>query len=148
MAFLDDRVGYCEQFAASMAIMARVIGIPSRVAVGFLEPDKATNGSWEFSAHDLHAWPELYFPGSGWVRFEPTPQDRATEVPGYTDAEFEAVTESPSPERRAGPPSCCPTAASPPSADAGDGRRGHQLGPVGADRGRPARPRASSPCCC
>ncbi|KRE92311.1 hypothetical protein ASG76_17870 [Nocardioides sp. Soil774] len=97
MAFLDDRVGYCEQFAASMAIMARVIGIPSRVAVGFLEPDKATNGSWEFSAHDLHAWPELYFPGSGWVRFEPTPQDRATEVPGYTNAEFEAVTESPTP---------------------------------------------------
>lgn len=97
MAFLDDRVGYCEQFAASMAIMARVVGIPSRVAVGFLAPEKSTNGSWEFSAHDLHAWPELYFPGSGWVRFEPTPQDRATEVPGYTNAEFEAVTESPSP---------------------------------------------------
>jgi transglutaminase-like putative cysteine protease len=97
MAFMDDRVGYCEQFAASMAIMARVIGIPSRVAVGFLEPDRATNGSWEFSAHDLHAWPELYFPGSGWVRFEPTPQARATEAPEYTTAEFDPVTESPTP---------------------------------------------------
>ncbi|GAA1920147.1 transglutaminaseTgpA domain-containing protein [Nocardioides hwasunensis] len=97
MAFLDDRVGYCEQFAASMAIMARVIGIPSRVAVGFLEPEKSTNGSWEFSAHDLHAWPELYFPGSGWVRFEPTPAARADNVPGYTDAQFEAVTEAPTP---------------------------------------------------
>lgn len=94
---LDDRVGYCEQFAASMAIMARVIGIPSRVAVGFLAPDRSTNGAWEFSSHDLHAWPELYFPGSGWVRFEPTPQARATEPPAYTEAEFEAVTESPSP---------------------------------------------------
>jgi len=94
---LEDRVGYCEQFAASMAIMARVIGIPSRVAVGFLAPDRSTNGAWEFSSHDLHAWPELYFPGSGWVRFEPTPQARATEPPAYTEAEFEAVTESPTP---------------------------------------------------
>lgn len=97
LAFLDDRVGYCEQFAASMAIMARVIGIPSRVAVGFLEPDRATNGSWEFSSRDLHAWPELYFRGSGWVRFEPTPQARATQPPDYTEAEFEAVPETASP---------------------------------------------------
>ncbi|MDT0185487.1 DUF3488 and transglutaminase-like domain-containing protein [Microbacterium sp. ARD31] len=97
LAFMEDRVGYCEQFAASMAIMARVLGIPSRVAVGFLEPTKATNGAWEFSAHDLHAWPELYFPGSGWVRFEPTPSDRAGNVPDYTTTEFAPVTESASP---------------------------------------------------
>ncbi|SED32121.1 Transglutaminase-like superfamily protein [Nocardioides exalbidus] len=97
LAFLNDRVGYCEQFAASFAIMARVIGIPSRVAVGFLEPEKSTNGSWVFSAHDLHAWPELYFPGSGWVRFEPTPAARASGVPDYTAAEFAPVTEEPSP---------------------------------------------------
>lgn len=97
MAFMNDKVGYCEQFAASMAIMARVIGIPSRVAVGFLAPERATNGAWEFSAHDLHAWPELYFPGSGWVRFEPTPQDRAGQVPDYTLTEFAPVPENPSP---------------------------------------------------
>ncbi len=97
VAFLDDRVGYCEQFAASMAIMARVLGIPSRVAVGFLEPDRSASGAWEFSAHDLHAWPELYFPGSGWVRFEPTPQARADQVPPYTVADFAPVTEGPSP---------------------------------------------------
>ena len=101
LAFLEDRVGYCEQFAASMAIMARVLGIPSRVAVGFLEPERSTNGSWEYSAHDLHAWPELYFPGSGWVRFEPTPQNRAGGVPDYTAAEFAPApeTSSPSPSR-------------------------------------------------
>ena len=97
MAFMTERVGYCEQFAASMAIMARVLGIPSRVAVGFLEPARATNGSWEFSSHDLHAWPELYFPGSGWVRFEPTPQSRGTQAPDYTEAEFEALPETASP---------------------------------------------------
>jgi transglutaminase-like putative cysteine protease len=97
LAFLNDRVGYCEQFAASMAIMARIIGIPSRVAVGFLEPERATNGSWEFSSRDLHAWPELYFPGSGWVRFEPTPQTRTSQPPDYTEAQFAEVTETPTP---------------------------------------------------
>ena len=100
LAFLDEedgRVGYCEQFAAAMAIMARTLGIPSRVAVGFLQPRRADNGSWEYSAWDLHAWPELYFPGSGWVRFEPTPPDRASDVPAYTTAEFEAASESASP---------------------------------------------------
>ncbi|HSU00933.1 MAG TPA: DUF3488 and transglutaminase-like domain-containing protein, partial [Nocardioides sp.] len=97
LAFLDDKTGYCKQFAAAMAIMARVLGIPSRVAVGFLEPTRSTSGAWEFSAHDLHAWPELYFPGSGWVRFEPTPQARADQVPGYTTADFAPITEAPSP---------------------------------------------------
>lgn len=100
LAFLDEdtgRVGYCEQFAAAMGIMARTLGIPTRLAVGFLQPDRSTNGSWEFSAHDLHVWPELYFPGSGWVRFEPTPADRARDVPGYTTAEFEAPSETASP---------------------------------------------------
>ncbi len=79
-----DRTGYCEQFATSMALMARVYGIPARVAVGFLRPDPAGPGEVVFSTHDLHAWPELYFEGAGWVRFEPTPGDRARTVPDYT----------------------------------------------------------------
>ncbi len=89
-AFLDQsgRVGYCEQFAASMAIMARVLGIPARVAVGFLDSRSAGPNQWEFSAWDLHAWPELFFPGAGWVRFEPTPSVRAPQAPGYTSAEL------------------------------------------------------------
>ncbi|MCW2845177.1 MAG: transglutaminase domain protein [Nocardioides sp.] len=90
VAFLSDsgdgRTGYCEQFASAMAVMARMLGIPARVAVGFLEPDSVGGGTWEYSAHDLHAWPELFFPGSGWVRFEPTPAGRAASVPGYTTA--------------------------------------------------------------
>ncbi len=88
-AFLDEdggRVGYCEQFAASMAVMARVLEIPSRVAIGFLTPTRVGEGVYEYSSRDLHAWPELYFPGAGWVLFEPTPSDRvrAGQVPGYT----------------------------------------------------------------
>ncbi len=90
---LDDvyLTGYCEQFAAAMAVMARTLNIPSRLALGFLEPEKAGPNTYVYSSHDLHAWPELYFPGSGWVRFEPTPPDRATAVPGYTEHEFPSI---------------------------------------------------------
>jgi transglutaminase-like putative cysteine protease len=80
----DGRVGYCEQFAAAMATMGRTLGIPSRVAVGFLHPQRSSGSTWAFSTHDLHAWPEMYFGGVGWVRFEPTPQGRAGDVPAYT----------------------------------------------------------------
>jgi hypothetical protein len=78
------RTGYCEQFAAAMAVMARQLGIPARVAVGFLVPDEVEDGVFEYSAHDLHAWPEVFIAGAGWVRFEPTPADRADGVPSYT----------------------------------------------------------------
>ncbi len=81
----EGRVGYCEQFAASMAAMSRSLGIPARVAVGFLRPERIGPNTWEYSAYDLHAWPELYFEGFGWVRFEPTPARRASGVPGYTE---------------------------------------------------------------
>lgn len=80
----DGRRGFCQQFAAAMAAMARSLGIPARVAVGFLQPDEIRPGVWEYSTHDLHAWPELFFAGAGWVRFEPTPSTRAASVPSYT----------------------------------------------------------------
>lgn len=71
--FLADKSGYCEQFAATMALMARVAGIPSRVQVGFTPGESQGNAVWEVTAHDAHAWPELWFEDVGWVRFEPTP---------------------------------------------------------------------------
>jgi transglutaminase-like putative cysteine protease len=81
---LEVREGYCEQFAAAMAAMARVAGIPSRVAVGFTSGVPAGD-HWEVGSKDAHAWPELYFPGVGWVRFEPTPRgDGQVDVPSYT----------------------------------------------------------------
>jgi len=83
---LEVREGYCEQFAAAMAAMARVAGIPSRVAVGFTSGVPAGD-HWEVGSKDAHAWPELYFPGVGWVRFEPTPRgDGQVDVPSYTTA--------------------------------------------------------------
>jgi transglutaminase-like putative cysteine protease len=84
-----EREGYCEQFATAMALMARVYGIPARVAVGFLRPESAGDGAWVFSAHDLHAWPELYFEGAGWIKFEPTPSSQIpTSAPSYTRGEI------------------------------------------------------------
>jgi transglutaminase-like putative cysteine protease len=80
----DGRRGYCEQFASAMAVMARMLGIPARVSVGFLQPEPVGGDLWEYSSHDLHAWPELFFAGAGWVRFEPTPGQRAGSVPDYT----------------------------------------------------------------
>ena len=78
-----DKTGYCEQFAASMAMMARAVGIPSRVSVGFL-PGHQDGDTWTVSSNDMHAWPELYFAGYGWVRFEPTPASVTGTAPAWT----------------------------------------------------------------
>ncbi|TFB68106.1 transglutaminase domain-containing protein [Cryobacterium glaciale] len=84
--FLQEKRGYCVHFAATMATMARSLGIPSRVSLGYLPGVKSQDleqglGQYLVDSHDLHAWPELYFVGIGWVKFEPTP-GRGT-VPNY-----------------------------------------------------------------
>jgi transglutaminase-like putative cysteine protease len=68
-----SRQGYCQQFASGMAALARLVGIPSRVAVGYTAGTRQPNGTWLVTSADAHAWPELYFQGAGWLRFEPTP---------------------------------------------------------------------------
>jgi transglutaminase-like putative cysteine protease len=79
----DGHRGYCEQFASAFAVMARLMHLPARVVVGFLNPDNVAEDTYVFSAHDLHAWPEVYFEGAGWVRFEPTPGNGA-QAPAFT----------------------------------------------------------------
>jgi transglutaminase-like putative cysteine protease len=71
--FLEQKEGFCVHFAFSMAAMARTLGIPSRVAVGFTPGTSEANGQMAVGLKDAHAWPELYFEGVGWTRFEPTP---------------------------------------------------------------------------
>jgi hypothetical protein len=84
---LVTKRGFCQQYAASMAVLARVVGIPSRVAVGFTRGVRQQDGSWLITTHDAHAWPELYFPGYGWLPFEPTPRaDGQTIAPSFTRA--------------------------------------------------------------
>ncbi len=65
--------GDCQQFSFAMAVLSRLVGIPSRVAVGFTAGSQQKDGSWRVTTADAHAWPELYLAGAGWLRFEPTP---------------------------------------------------------------------------
>lgn len=81
--FLQDRTGYCVQFATSMTMMARTLGIPARLGVGFLPGERVDDSSWQVTGRDSHAWPELYFPGQGWVRFEPTPAQQTGPTPRW-----------------------------------------------------------------
>ncbi len=91
--------GYCEQFAGAMVVLARTLGIPARVAVGFTPGTLQGDGTWVITNHDAHSWPELWFPQAGWVRFEPTPRDASTKPPAYTvpPAGSEKTTPTPTP---------------------------------------------------
>ncbi|MET8610887.1 DUF3488 and transglutaminase-like domain-containing protein [Streptomyces misionensis] len=82
--FLKKKEGFCVHFSFAMAAMARTLGIPARVAVGFAPGTAQADGSVAVSLKDAHAWPELYFQGVGWTRFEPTPSRGV--VPSYTQS--------------------------------------------------------------
>ena len=76
--FLETKAGYCVHFASTMAVLARQIGIPARISIGYTQgspTEERVEGVQrvEVDSHDLHSWPELYFEGVGWVPFEPTP---------------------------------------------------------------------------
>ena len=75
--FLFERKqGHCEYFASAMAVMLRTIGIPSRVVNGFRGGEfNSLTGSYIVRARDAHSWVEAYFPGQGWIGFDPTPPD-------------------------------------------------------------------------
>jgi transglutaminase-like putative cysteine protease len=80
--FLESKRGFCEQFAGAYAAMARAIGLPTRVAVGFA-PGEYDGDEFQVMARDAHAWPEVWLAGLGWTQFEPTP---AGPQPGMADA--------------------------------------------------------------
>ncbi len=88
-AFLKTRVGYCEQYASAYAAMARYLGLPSRVAVGFTPGEQDAAGVWHVRGEYAHAWPEVYLAGTGWVRFEPTPGRGAPGDQAYTGIPFQ-----------------------------------------------------------
>ncbi|MET7596056.1 DUF3488 and transglutaminase-like domain-containing protein [Streptomyces sp. NPDC005481] len=110
--FLKEKEGFCVHFSFAMASMARTLGIPARVAVGFTPGSPQADGSMSVGLRDAHAWPELYFEGVGWTRFEPTP-NRGT-VPEYTQADTpgNSVPSAPRPSESASTaPSAAPSAS-------------------------------------
>jgi hypothetical protein len=87
VAFLKDKRGYCQHYAGAMALMLRFVGVPARVAAGF------TSGRWDSGRHEwtvtdhnAHTWVEVYFPGRGWLAFDPTPGR------GNLDVEYSATS--------------------------------------------------------
>jgi hypothetical protein len=81
----EDGAGHFDHFASAMSVMLRTVGIPSRVAVGFVldesDRDEETE-AFNVTEQDAWAWPEVYFPGFGWVEFNPTPARSAFQRPG------------------------------------------------------------------
>ena len=133
--FLANREGYCEQFAGTFASMARSLGLPSRVAVGFTWGDAASEpDTFIVRGKHAHAWPEVYLAGAGWVRFEPTPGRGApgdTAVTGQPPAQDAPVTGSPATTTTTAPgqPS---TSRVPSSTPIGEGIPDLPTGPGGA----------------
>ncbi len=131
VSFLRTKQGYCIQFATAMIMMARNRGIPARMAIGFLPGHLEPDTSWTVRGTDAHAWPELWFPGLGWLRFEPTPSGRSGAAPIYTTAPIAdgpsgpsttatgGATSTPTPSRRPidnqqdNPGALAPTASAP-----------------------------------
>jgi transglutaminase-like putative cysteine protease len=68
----NGQSGYCEFFATTMAVMARTLGLPARVAVGYAPGERIDDGIFQVRAKNAHAWAEIFFPGYGWQIFEAT----------------------------------------------------------------------------
>lgn len=88
--FLSERVGFCQQFAGTFALMARMLDVPARVAIGFTWGDpigRAEDGRtiYQVTGRQTHAWPEVWFDDLGWVAFEPTPGRGAPSAANYTE---------------------------------------------------------------
>jgi transglutaminase-like putative cysteine protease len=81
----ETRAGHCEYFASSMTVMLRTLGIPAREVNGFLPGEfNDLGGDYIVRASDAHSWVEAYFPGAGWIVFDPTPDAPATTASLYS----------------------------------------------------------------
>lgn len=105
VTFLTEvKEGYCEQFASSMAVMARLEGIPARVAIGFgVGQQSDIEDFYTVTTREAHAWVELWFPNAGWLAFEPTPRAGVARVPSYAIPSTDPVDPGPTDEPTSDP---------------------------------------------
>ncbi|MEJ7902210.1 MAG: transglutaminase domain-containing protein, partial [Thermomicrobiales bacterium] len=125
----ESREGYCEYYASAMAVMLRTQGIPTRVVGGYYPaPYDAAEEGYLYREKNAHLWVEVFFPGLGWIPFEPTAsQDRLD-----YNQDDPATTSTPTPQPSATPPAASPTA--PPDAGASS-----ESGPASAFFARASR---------
>jgi transglutaminase-like putative cysteine protease len=103
--------GYCEQYAGAYAVLARAMGLPARVAVGYTPGDIGPDGAYHVRGLNAHAWPEVYVSGAGWVSFEPTPGRGVPGAESYTGIpEQQAGSDNPSTATTLPPQTTEPTA--------------------------------------
>ncbi len=93
---LTERQGYCTSFASALAVMARAVNLPSRYVEGYVaEPDD--DGIAHVTQLNAHAWAEVYFPGFGWLPFDPTPGIRDNAGEDISNSSSPMSTPSPTP---------------------------------------------------
>jgi len=118
VTFLRDRRGFCVQFATAYALMARSLGVPARIAVGFTPGTLGADGRYSVTNHDAHAWPELWFAGVGWTHvFDPTP---AADAPGGSNLPEEIAPAPSTTQTGAGTPAPTTPPSVAPSPSSGD----------------------------
>ena len=71
--FLKNKRGFCQQYAGALGVMLRYAGVPARIVLGYMHPAPDGKGDFEISTFDAHSWVEAFFPGTGWIPFDPTP---------------------------------------------------------------------------
>lgn len=107
----ETKIGYCDNFSTSMVVMLRTLGIPTRWAKGYTpgEGEKDAKGdkaTYTITNNNAHSWPEVFFPGTGWVPFEPTAtfsnpenfQEPTTETANKPDTPNESSSEASKPD--------------------------------------------------
>jgi type II secretory pathway pseudopilin PulG len=127
--FLNQKQGFCQQYAAAAAVLMRQAGLPTRVVLGYTHRQPDTNGVFTVTTSDAHSWVEVYFQSIGWIPFDPTPlagadAGRAVDLPwaAHPARDTEQTAE---PTANRGPSSAGPSVAEQPSqvteADQGSG---------------------------
>lgn len=107
----ETKIGYCDNFSTSMVVMLRTLGIPTRWAKGYTpgEGEKDAKGdkaTYTITNNNAHSWPEVFFPGTGWVPFEPTAtfsnpenfQEPTTETANKSENPSESSSEAAKPD--------------------------------------------------
>jgi transglutaminase-like putative cysteine protease len=99
----DSKKGFCNYYATAEVVLLRSAGIPARLVVGFAQGESTASNTYVVRQRDAHAWPEAYFPGVGWVEFEPTVNQQPLARPlGETTGAGQAGTPTPTLQNGAG----------------------------------------------